>query len=407
MKKYFLLICLLLFLNKSNSYAQSIAKDSLKSIINSNNAKPEIIGTTLLALGDVYFLENKYAEALDCYNKSCDIGKKIKNSRLEASALNNIAIIYNKNGNLNKCIQTMEKSLVLSLMLKDNPDVARTYLNLGFFYNLNNNSNKAIECLEKALELAEKYNDKSIQAFALANIGGIYTKQRAFKKADSCLNISISIREKLGNKKLLSESLTLLSKLLFEKKEYPLALIKASASLLLAKESQKPILIKEAALIRYKINKASNNSIAALADYELFVEMKDSSANEKNKKASIQKEFQIAYDKKVVADSIKQIEHNKVKDLQILAQKGQLKQEKIVRIALFFGAFLILTVAVFIYTRFKITQKQKLIIEKQKHLLEGKQKEILDSIHYAKRIQMSLLPNETKISKSLNKITKK
>lgn len=37
---------------------------------------------------------------------------------------------------------------------------------------------------------------------------------------------------------------------------------------------------------------------------------------------------------------------------------------------------------------------------------EEKQKEILDSIHYAKRIQQSLLPNEKYISKNLYRLNK-
>jgi hypothetical protein len=37
-------------------------------------------------------------------------------------------------------------------------------------------------------------------------------------------------------------------------------------------------------------------------------------------------------------------------------------------------------------------------------LVEEKQKEILDSINYAKRIQMALLPNEKYIDKSLNRL---
>ncbi|MBL7911338.1 MAG: hypothetical protein JNJ41_09820 [Bacteroidia bacterium] len=49
-----------------------------------------------------------------------------------------------------------------------------------------------------------------------------------------------------------------------------------------------------------------------------------------------------------------------------------------------------------------ITRKQKSIIEIQKKVVEDHQKEILDSIHYAKRIQTSLLPPEKYISKHLN-----
>ncbi len=46
------------------------------------------------------------------------------------------------------------------------------------------------------------------------------------------------------------------------------------------------------------------------------------------------------------------------------------------------------------------------LISEQKMVLEEKQKEILDSIHYAKRIQSSLLPTDTYIEKCLNKYKK-
>ena len=48
---------------------------------------------------------------------------------------------------------------------------------------------------------------------------------------------------------------------------------------------------------------------------------------------------------------------------------------------------------------------QKKQIQKQKLLVEEKQKEILDSIQYAKRIQQSLLPTEKYIEKSLKKLS--
>ena len=63
------------------------------------------------------------------------------------------------------------------------------------------------------------------------------------------------------------------------------------------------------------------------------------------------------------------------------------------------------------FNRWKVTQKQKEIIESQKSqvesqkkIVEEKQMEILDSIRYAKRIQQAQLPSEKFISKILKKI---
>ena len=46
------------------------------------------------------------------------------------------------------------------------------------------------------------------------------------------------------------------------------------------------------------------------------------------------------------------------------------------------------------------------IIEKQKQEVEEKQKEIIDSINYAKRIQQSQLPTEKYINKSIKRLKK-
>ncbi|HYG53442.1 MAG TPA: hypothetical protein VD905_21285 [Flavobacteriales bacterium] len=58
------------------------------------------------------------------------------------------------------------------------------------------------------------------------------------------------------------------------------------------------------------------------------------------------------------------------------------------------------------YNRFRVTRKQKHVIEEQKGLVELKQKEVMDSIHYAKRIQQALLPTEKSVTKKLKDLKK-
>jgi accessory gene regulator protein AgrB len=54
----------------------------------------------------------------------------------------------------------------------------------------------------------------------------------------------------------------------------------------------------------------------------------------------------------------------------------------------------------------KFIDYQKQQIQKQKHIVEDKQKDILDSIHYAKRIQTALMTNEKYIERKLNELNK-
>lgn len=89
----------------------------------------------------------------------------------------------------------------------------------------------------------------------------------------------------------------------------------------------------------------------------------------------------------------------------------QLKQEKTQRYALYGGLVLLGLFALFMVNRIRVTNKQKKlievqkkIVEEQKRLVDEKQKEVLDSIRYSKRIQQSLMPTETYISRNIRKL---
>ena len=68
---------------------------------------------------------------------------------------------------------------------------------------------------------------------------------------------------------------------------------------------------------------------------------------------------------------------------------------------------LVIGFAVFVYRSSLQKQKDNLEITYQKHIIEEKQKEILDSIYYARRIQRALLTSEKYIERNLNKLIKK
>jgi hypothetical protein len=127
--------------------------------------------------------------------------------------------------------------------------------------------------------------------------------------------------------------------------------------------------------------------------------MRDSINNIATQKAVITQYAKYTYEKKAIADSIRVAEEKKVTAL-------QLKQEKTQRYSLYGGLILVLVFAGLIFNRFRITQKQKIVIEEQKQIVDQKQKEIIDSINYAKRIQQAQLPTEKYINKSLSKLNK-
>jgi hypothetical protein len=171
--------------------------------------------------------------------------------------------------------------------------------------------------------------------------------------------------------------------------------------------------IKTSALRLSQIFKKTGNAKAALENFELYIRMRDSSNNEITKKASIKAQLKYEYEKQAAADSVAHAKESEVKNAELKKQEAEIKAKKNQQYALFGGLFAVCLFGVFMYNRFKVTQKQKTIIEhqkseveEQKMLVEMKQREILDSIHYAKRIQLAQIPSYKRVAGTLTRLRK-
>jgi uncharacterized membrane protein len=139
----------------------------------------------------------------------------------------------------------------------------------------------------------------------------------------------------------------------------------------------------------------------------MYIIYNDSLFNEENVKKTVQAKMTYDFEKKLAKDSTKNAIDQQISNDKILAQKAKIKKDEIRRYGLYGGLCLLLIFSVFIFNRFRVAKKQKLLIEMQKEMVEEKQKEVLDSIHYAKRIQRSLLPTEIYIERNLRRLQKK
>ena len=224
---------------------------------------------------------------------------------------------------------------------------------------------------------------------------------------------SVSIYEELKNKYGLAHSYNSLSRVYLKEKNYVKAIEYAKKSVALSEEIGRVENIRNSYQTLSDIYRGTKDFKLAFENFEMYVKMRDSISNDETKKASIKKQFQYEYEKQAAADSVKHAEEQKVKNAQLQAQAASLKQEKTQRYALYGGLLLVIGFSVFVFNRFKVTQKQKKVIEEQKILvdkayeqLHEKNKEVMDSITYARRIQRALITPEAYIDKVLNKLNK-
>jgi serine phosphatase RsbU (regulator of sigma subunit) len=95
----------------------------------------------------------------------------------------------------------------------------------------------------------------------------------------------------------------------------------------------------------------------------------------------------------------KRAEETQKQQALLLAQEEENKSLQLKLFLIIFGALAVFSILLF--TRFKKTKAQKKIIEYQKMEVEESHKEIQDSITYAKRIQMAILPPDEEIKSAL------
>ncbi|MDO8999023.1 MAG: tetratricopeptide repeat protein [Bacteroidota bacterium] len=341
--------------------------------------------------------------ALECYFTSLKILDQTKNKKEKAVTINNIAYIYSHQGETNKALEFVNRALKIQKEINDSAGIAFSYNNLGNLYKNKKEIERCLNYFSLSLELQKKINNKEGISVALSNIGEIYVLQGNSQKGLDYVKQALKIREEMKDLDGVAYNLNSLANIMYDLGQYKEALNYSSRSFKIANEIRYIENIRNSSKILYKIYKNQNNSQKALKMFELYIKMHDSINNETIRKSSIKTQMLYEYQKKSFADSVKIAEEKKITTL-------QLKQEASQRYFLYGGLSVTALLGLFMVNRFRITNKQKKLIteqkklvEQQKQVVEEKQKEILDSIRYAKRIQISLLPSEKYLDRIFNK----
>ena len=432
------------FLAQNQGEILKALKYYLKSLkIDENLNDKKGIAHSLNNIGSIYKDQGDITKGLEYYHKSLKIREEIKDKKGIAIALNNIGIIYKNQGDAQKGLEYYHKSLKIQKEIKDKHGIASSLNNIGFIYDnygdplcrttkelcFMESQDKALEYYQMSLKIREEIKDQSGVAQSFNNIGSIYLhlseeknkqsgvqQSQQIKKALEYFQKSLKIQEEIKDKSGIASSLSNIANVLLKEDKVNEALALANRSLQISEELGYPKNIMSVAFLLKRIYQKQNKHKEAFNMYELYIQMRDSINNQQTKKASIKKQFQYQYEKQAAADSVKNSEGQKVKNALLKAQDAQIKQEKTKSYALYGGLALVLVFAGFMVNRFRVTNKQKQIIElkeietqkqnvtitQQKHLVEEKHKEITDSINYAERIQRSFLATSELLNENLN-----
>ena len=448
-----------------SNYLLSNHDEALKSWNKSIELKKEIddqkgIASSLGNIGLVYWVRSDDSTAMAYFTEAINIHEKLGAKKEMSLNIGNIGLIYWNQGNYSKALEYYFKALRLGEELKDDNVIAINTGNIGIIYQELAEYDKALTYFEKGITINEKLNDQSGVAINLVNIGTVYNAQNKYNKAYDIFQKSLIISEKIGHKNLIASNCSNLAIILKEfaisdttKPRVKDSLFKESLqldlrALAIAEEigdingkatyyanlgvlyfHMNNIQIAEkyltdAAKIASEIGALDLTSTIeetlsqiyaktgrfklAYEHYLIHISAKDSIYNDQNKKSVLSREIQYNYDRKAAEDSIIFARQNEIDKIALQKQDAELKAKRTESFALYGGLILFVLFSLFLYNRFTVTKKQRDIINEQKtevevqrKLTEEKNKEILDSITYAKRIQNAILPSDQLIKKLL------
>ena len=394
-------------------YEKSLAIIEKLLKIKSNSAEEIIKLKTQKAgclrnIGVLYDAKSLYPEAIKLYFEALkvyqDIDDKIGISRVYGS----LGISYRDQKLYDRALEYYNKSISINIENNNSKGNDANYVNLGNLYYSLENYDKALEYYLKVKSSYELANNERGLGIIIGNIGGVYEKKNDYASALKNYKTALDINKKLGNKRIQTINLLDIGNINYLNKDYLQAEKFYNEALKLSLDIKANDITQDCYLNLSLIFEKTQRFKLGLDYYKKFIEFRDSTFSVDAKNKSIELEYAHEYEIKKVKDSLETSKQVAVYSLEIDKQNAELKVKRNQQIFLFVGLFMLLVFAIFMYNRFKVTSKQKNIIEQQKiqteqqkSIIEEHQKETIDSINYAKRIQYALLANDDLLKQNL------
>jgi serine phosphatase RsbU (regulator of sigma subunit) len=348
-------------------------------------------------IANCYDVMGIYDKALSCYFQSLKIKQELNlKNKIYITKLNIAAVYYNLK-EYKKAIAYIEEGLPDCIKYNDDYRLAMAYNNLGNNYADMKEYEKSTIYYEKTISLAKKNEDYSQYALSTMGLANNQYLLKNYAEAVKYASIALQVAEENKFSEYISAAKNELGENYLELKKYDVAEKNLQEALVVAKQNEIALEIKNSYEILSRLYTRINKPNEALTYYKLFSAVKDSLINDNKSQllANLQENFEI--EKKETENKLLQTEN-------ALAGKT-IKQQKIISCFIIGGLVLVLLFTFFIFRGLKaqrrankIISKQKEEVHHQKEIVEEKQKEILDSIHYAKRIQRAVITSDNYIS---------
>ncbi len=379
--------------NRKADYTNAIIHYNKALAMRQKLNQPIKVAGVYTNIATVYMRQNKFKEALDINFKTLKIFENIHDENKQSLVLGNIGNLYYNLKQNKAALLYFTKGLLLARKSNNKTSLANISVNIADIKFEEKDYTSAEFYYNSALLIYIDTDDKYSMATVYNNLGTIASKKNKINLALSYFNLSLKQRIALQDEFGVAQTNLTIGELDLKNANYQQAINHFNTSLkVFIKNNSTLQLEKTYSLLAFAYNKAGDLKLSVI-NYQNCISIKDSLYVKELTNQSIEMNTKYETDKKQ--------QENELLNTKNKLSETTIKEQRIVTYFIITALLLLAVLAYFIFkglTHQKkanaIISKQKQLVEHQKDIVDEKQKEILDSIHYAKRIQTALLAHK-------------
>ncbi len=377
-------------------------------------------------LGAIQFNLGNYSEAIKQYNYKLEIVRSLQDTISIIETYYNISLINNAEGSYLKSLENNYTALGLSEKIKDSVSMMIVYEGLGISYSKINDSKNAIVYLKKALqnaimlsksyeeagimvdlgtvyqqmgeqekalyyfkrgeEIAKKNGDKLVESIAISGRGVSLMMNHEYKQAIEIFNSANTIHANISYRKGIAENQLHIANCNIMLGNYKEARRDALNSLTEGKSIGEKKLESDAYKALSTVYEKLNKPDSAYACFKKHITISDTL----NSRSMLRKtsEFEANHENQKLAEE---------RALEEKIVKADIQKQKQIRNTILIAVAVVFLLLLFSYRNYKQKQKANTEIVEKKKIIEHKNKDILDSINYSKRLQDAVLMTKQEV----------
>ncbi len=379
------------YLNRSLAVATKLNDNSRKAFALSN-------------LADLARLEGKNPQALTNYNLAIEAAAKSGEKRRINYCLVNLSELYSSQGKNDIALEMASRAYKNAVQQGEKTVMTSSLQSCGELYRKAKNYTAADTCYRKAASIAAGINNQMREAVSVLALADLYIDQHNFDSAYVYAVRGEAIARNIEDPNNIADAERILSVVYFNQRNLAKATQYGEAALARAKKSNLSWVISSASLTLEAVYREAGNTAKAYEMFRLHISVRDSLEG----KEQYQRLAAAEYEAKESTLKAEQARKEATLESDKARQQQQIERQRF-QIWIAAGGAVLLGGLLFVALRaYRSKQRANLIIaeqkqqvEAQKLLVEVKNKEVMDSITYARRLQEAILPRTEHIQQIL------